>query len=197
MNIYLINSLSILAGIFSCNLILDYTKRMERMERYYTIQLTYLCERLAESSKKYNELELVYKQEINGKIIPDETVNSLHEESFDEKESLQEEALQEEALQEEALHEEALQEEALQEEAFDEVEALQEEALQEEALQEEALQEEAFYEVEALQEEALQEEALQEEALQEEAFEEIENEYVTTTPELNLKEFVQFYLFGT
>ena len=182
MNIYLINSLSILAGIFSCNLILDYTKRMERMERYYTIQLTYLCERLAESSKKYNELELVYKQEINGKIIPDETVNSLHEESFDEKESLQEEALQEEALQEEA---------------FDEVEALQEEALQEEALQEEALQEEAFYEVEALQEEALQEEALQEEALQEEAFEEIENEYVTTTPELNLKEFVQFYLFGT
>ena len=147
MNIYLINSLSILAGIFSCNLILDYTKRMERMERYYTIQLTYLCERLAESSKKYNELELVYKQEINGKIIPDETVNSLHEESFDE------------------------------EEAFYEVEALQEEA---------------FYEVEALQEEALQEEALQEEA-----FEEIENEYVTTTPELNLKEFVQFYLFGT
>ena len=193
MNIYLINSLSILAGIFSCNLILDYTKRMERMERYYTIQLTYLCERLAESSKKYNELELVYKQEINGKIIPDETVNSLHEESFDEKESLQEEALQEEALQEEAFDEvEALQEEALQEEAFDEVEALQEEALQEEALQEEALQEEAFYEVEALQEEALQEEALQEEA-----FEEIENEYVTTTPELNLKEFVQFYLFGT
>ena len=196
MNIYLINSLSILAGIFSCNLILDYTKRMERMERYYTIQLTYLCERLAESSKKYNELELVYKQEINGKIIPDETVNSLHEESFDEKESLQEEALQEEALQEEALQEEALQEEALQEEA------LQEEALQEEharrsiarrALHEESFdEEEAFYEVEALQEEALQEEALQEEA-----FEEIENEYVTTTPELNLKEFVQFYLFGT